>query len=812
MVSYDSTDNASIRVSGVDNKLVDMFDTKLCYFPDVVSCDNTDNTSSKVGCTAASVDKGCIDMCEVNSLVDGENIEVDKCEVSLIAVGVDNINDIDLGVVSMNAHGVDKFSDIYVADDVSTIFGVSDDDSSGDLAGFDSVIAIDDQNVLCDDECQVFQDGCPGPDGVDCVLRPKGGTPLVHVAEVNGSFVVWECLPHRGDKAGRAKREEVWVADKKIWNSSGDGKVGKECVKVILPFFGDGHVVDCRQCLETRDSRDFITEFLQVCEVVTQAGGPNYSHAQLAVPSDLNIEEWRCRLEGYRDAELLLFLEYGWPVGLCGPVAPRDWVKNHKGALEFTPELVEYVGKEVRAGHVLGPFASSPFPGRSVVSPLNTVAKKDSQERRVVLDLSFPNGASVNDAIPKDSFLGIPAKLHLPSVDNLVALVRKLGKGCLLFKRDLRKAFRQIPVDPLDVHVLCYEIEGHFYVDRVEAMGLRSACQACQRVTDGVVFIFEEMGYCLVNYIDDLAAAEVPHRAQEAFEALGGLLADLGLKESVNKACPPSTTMMFLGICLDTLEGTLTIPQDKLQEIGRVLEEWTHKRSATRKEVQSLVGSLNFMAACVRPGRIFISRLLNFLRGLPDTGRTLVPSEVLKDVRWWQVFAPLFNGVAMMPLADWSAPDAEFASDACLSGAGGCFGDRFFHKVFPPCIAVQDLHITALELLTVMVCLKLWSPLLRGERIKIHCDNMAAVTVLNTGRSKDSFLQACLREICLLVASYEVELRAVHIYGIDNRLPDLCSRWDLDPKYKLEFSHRTADRCMFEEIISDDMFLFSHNW
>ena len=73
-----------------------------------------------------------------------------------------------------------------------------------------------------------------------------------------------------------------------------------------------------------------------------------------------------------------------------------------------------------------------PFQDRGVVSPLNTVPKKDSSDRRVVLDLSFPMGESVNDAIPKDSYLGIPGRLHLPSVDSLVELVKKQGVGCLL--------------------------------------------------------------------------------------------------------------------------------------------------------------------------------------------------------------------------------------------------------------------------------------------------------------------------------------------------------------------------------------------
>ena len=59
---------------------------------------------------------------------------------------------------------------------------------------------------------------------------------------------------------------------------------------------------------------------------------------------------------------------------------------------------------------------------------------------------------------------------------------------------------------------------------------------------------------------------------------------------------------------------TLHITQDRLEEILHLLDAWTHKVMADKIEVLSLVGKLVFVASCVKPGRIFISRMLNFLR------------------------------------------------------------------------------------------------------------------------------------------------------------------------------------------------------
>jgi hypothetical protein len=55
-----------------------------------------------------------------------------------------------------------------------------------------------------------------------------------------------------------------------------------------------------------------------------------------------------------------------------------------------------------------------------IISPLNTVPKKDSLERRVILDLSAAGGTAVNVFISKDEYLGEPITLTYPRVDDLV--------------------------------------------------------------------------------------------------------------------------------------------------------------------------------------------------------------------------------------------------------------------------------------------------------------------------------------------------------------------------------------------------------
>ncbi|CAG2239461.1 unnamed protein product [Mytilus edulis] len=170
-----------------------------------------------------------------------------------------------------------------------------------------------------------------------------------------------------------------------------------------------------------------------------------------------------------------------------------------------------------------------------VISPLNSVPKKDTIDRRVILDLSFgvDGEDSVNSHISKDLYLGNPIKVSYPSVDSLVELIRRKGSGSLCFKRDLKRAYRQIPICPGDWHLVGFSWENHIFFDRVLSMGLRSAAYICQRVTNAVSFILDaHYDLQIVNYLDDLAGCDVQEKAFDAYAILGEVLDNCGLEES----------------------------------------------------------------------------------------------------------------------------------------------------------------------------------------------------------------------------------------------------------------------------------------
>ena len=100
----------------------------------------------------------------------------------------------------------------------------------------------------------------------------------------------------------------------------------------------------------------------------------------------------------------------------------------------------------------------------------------------------------------------------------------------------------------------------------------------------------------------------------KAYEELGNLLKSCVIEESKDKACPPSTKMVFMEVLFNTEGMTLSVTPDRVQEILDSVNFWLSKSTATLQELQSLIGKLSFVASCVHSSRVSIARLLSCLR------------------------------------------------------------------------------------------------------------------------------------------------------------------------------------------------------
>ena len=196
----------------------------------------------------------------------------------------------------------------------------------------------------------------------------------------------------------------------------------------------------------------------------------NFMKSQIQISSQLKADVWERHLQGYWDSQLLFLIRYGVPLDFDYSTL-QSVDKNHTSANEFTEDIQAYITEEQAFGAMLGPFKEPPIKDLHI-SPFLTREKPGASHRRVVVDLSFPHGHSVNSGVQSDHYLGTPFLLTLPTIDNITNQVKKLGKGCHLYKIDLSRAFRHVKLDPSDYNLLGLKL-NKLYIDSCLPFGFR---------------------------------------------------------------------------------------------------------------------------------------------------------------------------------------------------------------------------------------------------------------------------------------------------------------------------------------------------
>ena len=480
-------------------------------------------------------------------------------------------------------------------------------------------------------------------------------------------------------------------------------------------------------------SNDEISRYyIHINPVIRRSKKHNFQYCRFPVPITWDVDRFEKLLEGYHDAEIIQFMRFGWPVETEHLIESDTIPPNQQGARNNPGDLDKYISDELSQKSIIGPFSENMFGKTARFSPIDAIPKKDTTEKRVIINLSHPDGTSVNDAISKDKYLGVETCLTYPTVDDLAQLILRAGVGAAMFKTDLKKYFRQVCYDPGCIHLMGFRVANNLYWDICLTMGLRISCYIAQRISSALIYIYRKRGYKGLNYIDDLAGVETWSKAYQAYRALIELLQEIKVWEATHKRCEPDVSMSFLGVSVNSIQLKLSLTVARLAEIKEICNEWLHKCTASCKDVQRLVGKLNFAAATVKSGRLFFSRILTYMKLLPKHGVRKIDSEVRKDISWWTHFIEQFNGVSFITEMQWRTVDSEISCDACLKGLGGFHEGEYYHCLVPRRFSKdKHIHINELECLAIVVALKVWAEKLTGMRIEAE-ERAARLEILAT--------------------------------------------------------------------------------
>ena len=550
-------------------------------------------------------------------------------------------------------------------------------------------------------------------------------------------------------------------------------------------------------------------DYIKAHKLVMASGKFNFQGCRIPIPTPIRHDRIRATLgdtASLKELRVLDLLMYGMPFDCSPSVGVYKRQKNHFSAIGYKQDINDYLERNLACQALLGPFCESPI-SNLCFSPLMSVPKEGAK-RRVIMDFSFPPGRAINDGISRSSYLDFEVEFSLPSVQSMVARVNELGAGCLLYKRDLKGAFRQFSVDPGDYRFAGLSWDGMVYIDTRLAMGLRCAAYCCQSVTEIIARIASREAHVLV-YLDDFGGAELAGKAQASFDHLGWVLRYYGLVEAPDKAVSPSTCMDWLGVRFDTIEWTMAIKPDKLgQLLGWLPELLKHKR-VKKVMLQKVLGSLVWASAIVRAGVVFFNRLLNLLRKLKRPNHSIYFSnEAKKDVVWWLRTLESCKGKAPIPPTVWT-PLTSFATDASLDGFGMVWGRKALAGIFP--LEFEDYDINNKEMLAIMVAIKHWFKDLSNSKVRIFVDNQACVALINYGITRSGFLASCLREIQFFLASYNIELKACYIPSKQNCLADLCSRAFTNNIHYKNFCNYLDQGFLILDTLFYDYFFFEYD-
>ena len=324
--------------------------------------------------------------------------------------------------------------------------------------------------------------------------------------------------------------------------------------------------------------------------------------------------------------------------------------------------------------------------------------------------------------------------------------------------------------------------ENKLFIDASLPFGLRSA----PRIFSAVAAILEcrakfEGVSQVLHYLDDflIIAPADSQRGEQDLHTMLSLFNRLQVPVASEKIEGPTTCLTFLGIELDTDSLILRLPADKLEALKVMVREWLSRKSCSVRDLQSLAGKLQHACKVVRPGRTFLRRVFELLKGCVRRQQFVRLNAAFRsDVMWWHVFLDTWNGIGMMDNPANGPVSVHLYTDA--SGHFGCgawCGAWWFQ--LPWLSTMGKWSIAAKELVPVVLASMVWGRSWQGSLVVTHCDNVAVVEVINAGYSKDPLLMQLLRCLFFILAQHEFSLRAEHIPGKLNVGADAISRDNL---------------------------------
>ena len=295
----------------------------------------------------------------------------------------------------------------------------------------------------------------------------------------------------------------------------------------------------------------------------------------------------------------------------------------------------------------------------------------------------------------------------------------------------------------------------------------------CKQIDDALIF----------SVAGDPACQQVYDEYRKLSVRMGARLAPETKKE---KAFPPSSAGVALGVELDLEAWTWRIPTKKVNAIRHSLAELLAADWVEMPMIRKLVGRLNHYSTLVDGGKVeraFLTHLQNDGERAGGLRKVKVTEAAREAARWWLAAIAAATGhTAIRGLDDRSVVfndfhahmDAAGGSAGSANGAGGWIvetGD-FFHLTWPEWLQHNRKNslgiefaskLSFLEALAALLTVMLRPRLFKGRRLLLSTDNSGFMGAYRRQAGMDPYLHTVVHALRFLERGLEMNLHVTKV-------------------------------------------------
>ena len=346
-------------------------------------------------------------------------------------------------------------------------------------------------------------------------------------------------------------------------------------------------------------------------------------------------------------------------------------------------------------------------------------------------------------------------------------------------KIDLSDAYWHVGVNLNFKRFLSFKFDNIIYQWKVMPFGLKTAPYLfCKLMGTFVRHMRVKFKVIVYFYMDDLfivgPSKEITsHQVRLVIKELQLAGFAVNIEKSIME---PMQIINFIGVQVNMELKLLSPSNANIRNCIFKVKKFVKGSEDTLKNLQSLLGTLNFVAGFMQFGRIRLSPLFAYIPYFSNERKKPIPVHLKESLRWWS------NSKNYLPvkIPDFNLPVVTVFTDASNLGWGAQIIWPDKSKVNINGVwsenEVED-HINIKELRTVLLALKSCSKKLNKVVIKIFSDNRSTVLWIKKESSSRSIkAREIIYELLKMKYKNDLILRPIYVKGKENAVADGLSR------------------------------------